>query len=340
MKIYCDDWAIKKEHYISELDNPENVIKLKQLKKGDIVLAESMPLKPALEIHKKGVVLKTIHSNRVANVRKSKNGIKSDENDSKINIPNTYHLYPEQFTDYDFDKMYTKAFITTFLQMEKEEGAMKNRNKALENDKIAELIENRRKEINTFRRELKRKLKSNIVFGWSIKQKGIGVESASKLTYDIYKASNFATKGKLWKYFGLHVENGKAVKLRKGVEANFAPERRARVLYITKLLIGKDRWKRDNDPLYVDYYNKRLEKRLKEVDTEFHAKNMALRETAKFFLKNLLKECRKLEGDHGTVVKNQIIGVPSPSSHLTVKEDDQSSIVTTIYSMSSPLHSF
>jgi len=338
MKIYCDDWAIKKEHYISELDNTENVIKLKQLKKGDIVLAESMPLKQALKFKKKCVILKTIAGYKVAQVRKSKNGVKSDENDSKIYIPNTYHLYPEKFMEYDFDKMYTKAFIVTFLQMEKEESAMKNRNKALENDKIAKLIDNRHKDIYHFKKELKKKLKNNVVFSWSFKQKGIGVEGASKLTYDIYKASYFATKGKIWKYFGLHVENGKAVKKEKGKSLDFLPGRRARIRVITKILVGDCRNKNCTNPLYQDYYNKRLEKRLKEVDTEFHAKNMALRETAKFFLKNLWKECRKVEGDHYDRVKNQNIFVSSTSLHLTVKEDDHFSVEKTIYRLSPLLH--
>ena len=74
-----------------------------------------------------------------------------------------------------------------------------------------------------------------------------------------------------------------------------------------------------------------------------HAHVRACRRVAQAFLRDLLREWKALEciegeGDQIHRVKNQIIGVPSPSSHLTVKEDDLGSSVKTRNEMSPPFH--
>jgi hypothetical protein len=333
---YRIDWAWKENKYKIWDIVEQKFIKKSQLIKGEVAIAETPPLKIAKELLSLGIVLYTVHPSKISEFRDSLKGEKTDENDAKIFISQYYELHPEDFKLYDYEVAETKALVSTYDQLWKTKKSFQNRNSALESEALTKVTNDMEIDMELLLKDISKRLKDNIVFSWSYKQKGIGDSRASYLALDITKASRFATLPKLWKYYGLHVVDGKAPKYKKNVKADFSGERRSHILTLTEGLVGKDRYHQSINSRYKEYYDKRLEKRLKEGRTQFHAENCALRETAKLFLKDLWIECGKLEKNHGTSVnQNHIVNVPPLPTFK--QEGDRVAVVNTICLMSPSL---
>ena len=89
----------------------------------------------------------------------------------------------------------------------------------------------------------------NIWMRYLQKVTGISVLTASKLLYYVGDVTRFSQPSKLLKYCGLAVVDGKADRLRKGVEANYKPELKALLLGVIgpNFLRAKSQYRRVYD---------------------------------------------------------------------------------------------
>lgn len=157
-----------------------------------------------------------------------------------------------------------------------------------------ELIEGELKTVKGLERKVERRLietvKDKKILGWITEIRGIANKTAAELIALIGDIGRFDTVSSLWHYAGLHVNEGKAPKLRKGEKIDYHPKLRALCIGI----IGKNfvRLKSSYRQLYDE------KKKYYEQNRDWkkgHRHNAAIRFMVKQFLKELWLKWRELE---------------------------------------------
>ena len=165
-------------------------------------------------------------------------------------------------------------------------------------------------------KEIEKELENIPIYREYLSQiKGLGpVLSASLITtFDVYKAEHPSS---FWKYAGLHVENGKAVKRQRGKKVDYNPNAKTLAWKVGRQLLMS------NNPFYRNLYEKFREyernklnnpendpkacplysecsKSLKKAERpscKMHIHMRALRKMIKYFLAELHIHWRKIEG--------------------------------------------
>jgi len=178
-------------------------------------------------------------------------------------------------------------------------------------DTVHKQIDLRLKEIETgISKDIKTFIKGMPLWELYLKDvKGIGETFAAALIAEIVDIGRFRKVASLWKYFGLHVVNGKAPKKTKGQKIDWNPRCRTLAWKIGEAFI-----KIGDRGFYGRMYRK-----FKEEDaaknpnlTKAHLRARAKRKTVKLFLAHLWQAWRMLEGKK--------IEVPYAVKHLGHKD--------------------
>lgn len=188
-----------------------------------------------------------------------------------------------------------KVEYENLKDLEKTRISIENRKRSFDAWEIdTSLLREQVKTIAGLERKAERRLieavKDKKIVGWLTGIKGVGDKTAAELIALIGDVGRFDTISSLWHYAGLHVDEGKAPKPRKGKKIDYYPKLKSLCLGI----IGQN-FIRLNSP-YRHFYDEK--KNFYEKNREWlklHRHRAAMRYMVKMFLKNLWLEWRRLE---------------------------------------------
>lgn len=303
------DWSHKEEK-LAVYDGKKLRKSLPKLKTGDQVFAENIPQKHVQSWLDNGI---EIHRCRPNDTSKYRDGLglpKTDELDALI-IWKLATEYPEKFRRWEGDPVLTSMY-RTFKEIQKGCVRQSNRVWAKEESIAKEVLSDLEVIEKKIAKAMKAELESYEVWDWLKQIKGISVVIAAGLVAFIDKLGikNIPQVSSLWHYFGVHVQDGKAVKRQSGTVMDYNPDAKTLVLGIIS-----DSFIKQRTPLYRSLYDVEKEKQLareypsgelaerwhgyKEEDTHLllgHAHNRAKRKMVKIFLSHLWVIWRQLEG--------------------------------------------
>ena len=155
-------------------------------------------------------------------------------------------------------------------------------------------------------KELNSKVKAHPLWdAWLKHVKGIGPALAGGYLAWIGDIGRFETISALHAYMGLHCdENGKAVRKRKGVQANWHQRLKMHAWKTAKAFVktnGKyrgfyDRTKKKYQKAHPKEVKIKIDGTMRTLYTKGHIDNMAMRKTVKLFISHLWLQWRTLEG--------------------------------------------
>ena len=306
------DWSHKEEK-LAVFDGNKSTKRMPKLSKGDQVFAENIPQKYVQSWLEHGIEIHRCRPNDTARLRKELGLEKTDEIDAGL-IWQLMEAHPEKFRIWRGDPVITTMY-RMFKEMQKARVAQSNRVWAKEEVIAKEVLS----DLNAIERKIKKAIKAELekkyeIWHWLEQIKGIDVATAAGLIGFIAKLQDgiagVNSVSSLWHYFGVHVENGKAVKREAGSAMNYNPKAKSLVLGIIA-----DSFIKQRTPLYRSIYDNEKAKQLvkeytpgelagrwhgyKPEDTNLllnHAHRRAMRKMVKVFLSHLWVIWRQLEG--------------------------------------------
>lgn len=251
MLVSCD-WAHNEEKQV--FYNGQTFIDKKELKEGDTVVCENIPLKLSKGFLKNNIEVLRVHQNLVADYREEKGLEKTDEGDA-ILIYMYYKEYPKDFKVYNGQSTLQNLYVG-FKTLQKTKVTYHNRFFS-DDAKMNKDIEKAFKSLSrNFIKEATKELQKYPIYTeFLVNIKGIGKNTAPGLISYIGDINKFPTVSKLWAYAGLHLKDGKAPKLRKGQNANWNGKFRSLLLGIVA-----DSFIKQRTPKYRNIYDKEKEK--------------------------------------------------------------------------------
>ncbi len=292
MAIYAIDWSHKDEKFAvhdgkkASLKMPEN------LTSEDIIVTENIPEKYIRKAIETGVKVLKCSTNLTAKIRKEHKLEKSDPLDAKI-LWLSYKKYPEEFTTY-YLRHPLAGYYEKFKDVQKLRIATSNRSwdDGVDSEYLKDLDQLEKKQLKIIEKQLK---KEPIYIDFLQKVKGVGPAIACGLIANIGQIKRFDSFPKMMSYFGLAVDkDNKAPKLKKGQIANWNQKARALILGVVA-----DQFVKQKTPKYREIYDVEKKKQLEvlkgEKTCKGHAERRARRKAAKYFMKDLWKEYRRIE---------------------------------------------
>lgn len=303
------DWSHKEEK-LAVFDGEKVRKTMPKLTKGDQVFAENIPQKYAQSWLDTGVEIYRCTPNDSAALREALGLPKTDELDAQI-IWRLAEERPDLFRRWEGDPILTTMY-RTFKEIQKSRVRQGNRVWAKEEGIAQDVLTDLGAIEKKVRKAMRAELDKYPIWAWLQQIKGIDVNTAAGLVAFIDKLGikNINTVSSLWHYFGVHVENGKAVRRAHGEAMTYNPEAKSLVLGVIA-----DSFIKQRTPLYRPLYDTEKEKQLAKTypthelaskwhgytvtDTHLsqgHANNRAKRKTMKIFLSHLWVIWRQLEG--------------------------------------------
>ena len=257
------DWGHDKEKQI--FSDGENYYTLEEttypkvkLSKGDIVVTENPPTFIKNALLEKKVILYQIHVNKFLKWKQDNDIFeKSDERDA-LELRNCYLKNPELFRFYEGEDP-LKALYATFKEVQKVRISCGQRVWANGGDNInKEIMKDVSVVENNIIKKISKELKKHpIHYVWLSQVKGLGPSISGGLVSAIGDIERFDNPSKLWKYFGLDVQNGKAPRLTKGKHTTYDPTKRAIVLGV----LG-EQFIKQKTPIYRKIYDNEKQRQL------------------------------------------------------------------------------
>jgi len=302
------DWSYKDEK-LAVYDGKKLRKTLPKLKKGDQVFAENIPQRHVQKWLDNGIEIYRCRPNDTSKYRDGLGMPKTDDIDALM-IWKLATEYPEKFRRWEGDPILTSMY-RTFKEIQKSRIGQSNRVWAKEEAITKEVLA----DLGAIEKKIKKAMKIELeryeIWGWLKQIKGIDVVTAAGLVAFIDKLGieNIPIVSSLWHYFGVHVQDGKAVKRQSGMAMSYNPDAKTLILGIIA-----DSFIKQRTPLYRSLYDVEKEKQLKreypagelasrwhgykESDTHLllgHANNRAKRKMVKIFLSHLWVIWRQLK---------------------------------------------
>lgn len=146
------------------------------------------------------------------------------------------------------------------------------------------------------KKQIEEIIKTHPIYEEASKVKGLGFILIAGLVSIIEDPRRFSNPSKLWKFFGLHTENGRAVKRRKGKKLGFSMWRRDFAWKIGAVF-NKNRNRSKMGKLLVQYHNFYRARDSPKL-SKMHILNRAKRKTVKIFLACFWAKWMELLGEN------------------------------------------
>lgn len=303
------DWAHKKQK-LKIMNDDDKLIK-KVDDDCEELIVENLPEKYARKYRKDGIKIWMVHGNRIREFGNSKGEPKLDSEAGDIidvKFIKEFHLLHPEFTYENLPKTNLQDNYKTFKDIQKQRIKREQRDLAKGIDKKKDETYKAILEIETnMLKEISKELEKYLVWTWLKEIKGMGPAIAAGLIANIdlervnYNGDRIMKNvSNLWSYAGLSVENGKALRRKKGESISVNSKLKALLVGVFGDSIIKQR-----TPVYREFYDKvkeaELEKKYhpgylsgkyngyKKSDimlSRGHANNRAIRKTIKLFLQH------------------------------------------------------
>jgi hypothetical protein len=290
MTNYFVDWGHNLEKKVAIDENGE-VIAVKNIKTGDTIYTENMPVFQCDELEKNGVSIYRIDPRNTSKLRSQLKMEKTDENDAAV-IKILYEKFPDKFRKFR-PPSDIKSLVALRQDIQKMRISSGNRTFSLNGSEILEKSNDKLIEIEKdIEKEVKRKLKGNTLWEEYLSNiKGIGPIYAAELISGLEAVGGigaFRKNSSFRHYCGLAVKDGKAMRMKAGEQSTYNPT--MKTLLLGKIATGLLMSKNEHYRKIYDDYKKRKGPEFKNLDKS------AKRKMMQQFLTDLWVVWRQLEG--------------------------------------------
>ena len=232
MEHWGVDWA-NEEDKKRAFDGKKILKSMPKPKKGLTIATENMPSKQCKEYTDAGGRVFRCATHWVKKGCEHLGWEKTDENAAKI-IWLTFENLPQYFYEWQHDPRLSelKGMISTYLGIQDVRKAMGNRSWANPDSKLLKQFhEELGLQEKRVQKEIKKMVRTFPIWNDFLKdEKGVGEISGGRVIARYGNPDRFKKLEEMYAYFGLHVVNGKAPRLQKGVRANWNMDGRVEII--------------------------------------------------------------------------------------------------------------